>query len=194
MKSQIRIARTIAVATATAWLCACATTSPAPVESTAPARDGRVGAEDITGIEPAQARLVLAANEAFHPPLEEPSNAMPTYPQALLAQQLPPQAICLQVSIGPDGAVMFSRPLKDRPGCDAPVDAAFDAAAAETVAGWRFDPAFKCVFADEATKLRDGPGCGDALMARQAVSLVYRFEFSQREGQGMVQTGSQAAP
>lgn len=189
MRSELRFARTIVVATVAAWLCACATTPPPAVEPLRSMRDGRVGAEDITGATPSQARLVLAANETFHPPLEEPSNALPAYPEALLSQQLPPQAVCLQVSIGPDGNVMFSRPVKDRPGCEAAVDAAFDAAAAQAVSAWRFDPAFRCVFADEATKRRDGPGCGEALMVRQAVSLVYRFEFVQRDARGSVRIG-----
>lgn len=189
MRSGMRSARTLVITAAIAGLGACATTRPAAVEPAPPIRDGRVGAEDITGASPSQARLVLAANEAFHPPLDEPSNVLPSYPEALLAQQLPPQAVCLQVSIGADGNVMFSRPVRDRPGCEAAVDAAFDAAAAQAVSGWRFDPAFKCVFADEATKLRDGPGCADTLMVKQAVSLVYRFEFEQHDARGSVRIG-----
>lgn len=166
----------------------CATSVPVANAPSA-ARDGRVGAEDITHADIAQPRLVLAANEAFHEALPEPSNALPVYPAALLAQQLPPQAVCLHVAVAEDGRVLFARPLRDRAGCTAPVDAAFDAAASEAVHGWRFDPAFKCVFEDEATKRRDGPGCADTLAVRQAVSLAYRFEFRQENGRGAVEVG-----
>lgn len=170
-------------------LAGCATSSPV---ATAPetARDGRVGAEDITHADLAQPRLVLASNEAFHEALPEPSNALPAYPPALLAQQLPPRSVCLHVAVGEDGRVLFARPLRDRPGCERLPEPAFDAAAIEAVNGWRFDPAFKCVFADEATKRRDGPGCADTLAVRQAVSLAYRFEFRQEDGRGTVEIGA----
>lgn len=171
-----------------AALVGCATSVPvatAPPET----RDGRVGAEDITHADIAQPRLVLAANEAFHEALPEPANALPLYPPALLARQLPPQTVCVHVAVGEDGRVLFARPLRNRPGCDVPSEAAFDAAAVEAVNAWRFDPAFKCVFADEATKRRDGPGCADTLAVRQAVSLAYRFEFRQENGRGAVEVG-----
>lgn len=179
---------------AVAVLVGCATS--APVATTAPAagRDGRVGAEDITHADATQPRLAMAANEAFHEALPEPANALPVYPPALLARQLPPQAVCMHVAVGEDGGVLFARPLRDRPGCEASRDPAFDAAAVEAVSAWRFDPAFKCVFADEATKRREGPGCADTLAVPQAVSLVYRFEFRQVGGLGTVELGADATP
>lgn len=181
-----------------AMLCAailtgCATPAPLAIVPEA-VRDGRVGAEDITHADLAQPRLVLAAHEAFHEALPEPSNPLPAYPPALLAQQLPPRSVCVHVAVGGDGRVLFARPLRDRRGCEAPMEPAFEAAAIEAVNAWRFDPAFKCVFADEATKRRDGPGCADALAVRQAVSLAYRFEFHQENGRGAVQMAPGAAP
>lgn len=171
----------------------CATRAPGPTPSMA-VRDGRVGAEDITHADVVQPRLALAANEAFHDALPEPSNALPAYPPALFARQLPPQTVCLHVAVGADGDVLFARPLRDRPGCTVAPDPAFDAAAINAVNAWRFDPAFKCVFADEATKRRDGPGCADALAERQAVSLAYRFEFRQENGRGAVEVGTGTSP
>ncbi|GHA68782.1 hypothetical protein [Cognatilysobacter bugurensis] len=183
----------LAVAAVAAVIGGCASRQPV---ATAPAevRDGRVGAEDITHADVGQPRLALASNEAFHEALPEPSNALPAYPGALLAQQLPPQTVCVHVAVDGDGRVMFARPLRDRAGCTAAADAAFDAAAVEAVNAWRFDPAFKCVFADEATKRRDGPGCADTLAVRQPVSLVYRFEFRQENGRGAVAIDASAAP
>lgn len=180
----------IAAIAVVAVLSACSTrpVAPAAVLDT-PARSGHVGAQDITHAGTPKARIALAANEAFHMPLDMTGNPLPAYPEALLAQRLPPRAVCLQVGIGTDGRVMFSQPLHDRPGCAAPVDPAFYAAAEQAVATWRFDPAFKCVFADEATKLRDGPGCSDDMMVAQAVSLAYRFEFRQQDGRGSVEIG-----
>jgi hypothetical protein len=51
---------------------------------------------------------------------------------------------------------------------------------------WRFDPAFRCVFPEG---VRPAPGvCSGTGVEEipQAVSLVYRFVFEQRDGRGNV--------
>ena len=166
-------------------LAGCSTT-PVADTSTAPPRKGEVGVEDLTATLAPSARITLADNENFLPPLPEPGNPSPAYPSELLARRLPPQTVCLRVSISEDGAVTSSAPLVQPPDCAEPDSAAqpFLAVAQSTVAGWRYDPAVRCVF--EHGPKPDYPTCVDARETPQAVSLTYRFVFEQQDGRGSV--------
>lgn len=164
----------------------CASTAPeTTVESI---RSGEVGVTDITRRVAFPARVQLAGNEAFQMPQAAPGNALPTYPESLLRQGLPPQAVCLRVSIDRDGGVMGSAPIEATPECPAPgiVDPQFFAAAKDVVANWRFDPAARCTFSDSRSADADAGDCTGADKVAQAVSLAYRFVFEQHEGRGSV--------
>lgn len=168
---------------------ACATVAPAP-EAT---RSGEVGVRGISLTAAAGNRLAVADNEDFQMPLAEAGNGLPDYPAQLLSQRLPPQALCLQVGIDAAGAVMGTWPITDKP--DMPdcaggdVDRAFFDAAVRAVTGWRFDPAFRCVYPDKATKENHPHDCRGGQEIAQPVSLAYRFVFEQRDGRGSVRLG-----
>lgn len=150
---------------------------------------GQVAARSIDKlVEPTQ-RLQLAANESFEMPLAERGNALPRYPEALLARRLPPQAVCLNVAIDASGAVSGSSPLTQPPRCAGPdaIDPAFYEAAAQAVRQWRFDPAFRCVY--PGTKPVGEQGCVTGREVPQAISLAYLFVFEQRDGRGVVRLG-----
>lgn len=165
----------------------CATTPlPANVEVASPS--GQVGMRDISAVIAPTTRMQLADNESFLMPLDDSANATPAYPDALLAQRLPAQIVCMRVSVDRDGAVTSSAPLVKMPECPGPelVDAAFFGAAARAVAGWRFDPALRCVFPDAKTKENTIASCGGFQAIPEAVSLTYRFVFEQKDGRGSV--------
>lgn len=172
----------------------CATTQP--VVDGDVSRSGQVGVRDITEHVPVAARMELADNESFLMPLDDRDNAMPVYPASLLARQLPPQALCLRVSIDADGGVMSSAPIvkgaaaegADCSSVDA-TDAAFFEAAQAVVAGWRFDPALRCVFPDAKAKANVEASCSGGQEVPVPVSLAYRFVFEQHDGRGSVRIG-----
>jgi hypothetical protein len=164
--------------------CTSALKEPAP----ASVRNGEVGVEDLTATIASSARIALAGNENFLPPLAEPDNRPPVYPAELLAQRLPPQAVCLRVSVSEEGEVSSSSPFVRPPDCAA-LDAAaqlFLGAAQIAVSAWRYDPAVRCVF--ERGPRPDYPTCVGARETPQAVSLTYRFVFEQQNGHGSVRT------
>ena len=167
-------------------LAACAS---APRQVAMPAPTGAVGVRSIDKRLVAAERLALAANETFQMPLAEAGNAAPEYPQALLAQRLPPQTVCLSVAIGADGAVAGSRALAAGEGCPAqtPADPRLFDAARAAVARWRFDPAFRCVY--PGAKPADEQGCVSGREEAVAVSLAYSFVFEQKDGRGTVRMG-----
>lgn len=122
-------------------------------------------------------------------PLGERDNAVPDYPTALLAQRLPPRVVCLRVSIGEDGGVIGTAPVEQPPRCPSAADVApaFFDVSVQAATSWRFNPAFRCIYPDAASVQ---PGCASGMpQEKQAVSLVYRFVFEQRDGQGAVQVG-----
>lgn len=167
-------------------LAACATT---PVDVVPAAqRNGDVGVEDLTATIAPASRIELAQHENFLPPLPAPDNPAPVYPPDQLARRLPPQAVCLRVSVDEDGRVASSAPLVSPPDCvEAGVDAQpFLAAARAAVSAWQYDPAVRCVF-EQAPK-PDYPTCVGARETPQAVSLTYRFVFEQQDGRGTVRT------
>lgn len=164
-------------------IAACSTT-PGPVQ--VEVAHGAVGVQDLTAQVAPAARIELADNENFLPPLPEPGNAVPAYPPELLERRLPPQAVCLRVSISETGTVTEAAPFVRLPDCTEPGAGAgpFVVAARDTVAGWRYDPAVRCVF--EHAPRPDYPTCVDARETPQAVSLTYRFVFEQQDGRGTV--------
>lgn len=170
-------------------LAGCAT---APAEKAAPdTRGGQVGMREVTAGVPGEARLVLAQNETFAPPLPAPDNALPVYPAALLAQRLAPRAVCVQVGVGEDGSIIGtavappSADCPDMPGED--LQPFFEAAAA-AAGTWRFEPAFRCVF-DHVPGPDEACGNDGTQEIPQAVSLVFRFVFEQVDGRGTVRVG-----
>lgn len=166
-------------------LAGCAT-PPAKAPPPEPRRSGDVAVRPLLKVAGAQ-RLELPANEVFNAPLAESANAVPAYPSALLAQRLPPQVVCLRVSIGEQGGVIGTAPIARPPQCPSAgeIAPAFADAAAVAASGWRFDPAFRCIYPD-ADSVQ--PGCAPGMpRVKQPVSLVYRFVFEQHDGRGSVQ-------
>ena len=174
----------IVVAISVLVLAGCTSAPKEPVPASV--RNGEVGVEEPTATVASSARITLADNENFLPPLAEPGNRPPVYPAELLAQRLPLQAVCLRVSVSEEGEVSSSSPFVRPPDCAA-LDAAaqpFLVAAQVAVSAWRYDPAVRCVF--ERGPRPDYPTCVDARETPQAVSLTYRFVFEQQNGHGSV--------
>ncbi len=178
---KLRIASIMAL---TAAVAACSAPTRAPLEDP---REGQVGFAEVDSAVPTEARLVLADNESFQPPLPDTGNAAPEYPADLLARRLPPQAVCVRLSIDEHGAVVDTAPVDQGPDCAVGMDmeSAFYAAAVDAAMRWRFEPAFRCVFPEGSVP---DMGCGFAGTQEvpQAVSLVYRFVFEQVDGEGRV--------
>lgn len=176
-----RLAIPVALA---ALVCACAAPVRAPSD---PLPTGQVGFAEVDSAVPSETRLVLADNESFQPPLPDAGNAAPDYPATLLERRLPPQTVCLRLSIDEHGAVTDTAPVDQGPDCNTGMDleSAFYAAAADAVMHWRFEPAFRCIFPEDRTP---DTACGfeGTREVPQAVSLVYRFVFEQVEGHGRV--------
>jgi hypothetical protein len=170
-----------------ALLAGCATQPPVTVDDDA-SRSGQVGMREISSAIAQPSRMILADNESFLVPIEDDANASPRYPDALLARQLPAQAVCVRVAVGEEGKVMSSAPVVQAPECPAPgeVDAAFFAAVAAAVAQWRYEPGLRCVFPDARTKDNTFGSCGGYTEVPEAVSLTYRFVFEQKDGRGSV--------
>lgn len=177
--------RTTGMVAALALALAACATAPSADRAAGPVRIGQVGVEDLSAAVAASARMELGDDEHFLPPLPEPDNPLPAYPAELLAQRLPPQAVCLRVSISEAGWVVLSAPLQLPPDCELQgVPVQFVAAAQAAVAGWRFDPALRCVF--KPGERPEHRTCVGAQEIPQAVSLTYRFVFEQQDGRGAV--------
>jgi hypothetical protein len=144
---------------------------------------------EVDSAVPRESRLTLSQNERFNRPLPAADNAIPVYPEALLAKRLPPQALCLRVSIDEAGAVSDSVPIATGPDCPEIEQVApdFYEAANTATRTWRFDPAFRCVYPEGTTPDPQGGCWGEgAREVPQAVSLAYRFVFEQVDGRGSV--------
>ena len=172
------------LAALTIGLTACITPTRAPLDDP---REGQVGFAEVDSAVPSDIRLVLADNERYQPPLPDAANPAPEYPAHLLAHHLPPQAVCVRLSIDEYGAVTATAPVDQGPDCTLGMDveSAFYAAAVAAVMQWRFEPAFRCVFPEGSAP---DMGCGfiDTQEVPQAVSLTYRFVFEQVDGKGQV--------
>lgn len=152
-----------------------------------PPLQGQVGVSEVDAAVPKAQRMTLADNESFQQPLPRADNPLPDYPSDQLPLRLPPQVVCVRVSIDEAGAVSATAPVGSGPDCppEQGVPAAFHEAAADAALRWRYEPAFRCVFPEGTTP--DPSGCiGEIEQRPQAVSLVYRFVFEQSEGQGQV--------
>lgn len=168
---------------ATLLLAACAST-PGPVPI------GRVGHADVSAsLARAEDRLELESNESFLMPLEDLSNAVPTYPSELLPLALPPRIVCLQVDIGEDGMVDAAQPTSSGDTCPGGAEPAFVEAARAAVLTWRFDPALRCVFPDVATRELAHQSCAGGEEHPQAIRIAYRFVFESLDGRGSVRVG-----
>lgn len=159
--------------------------------SPAQARDDgetNVAVDEVSAAAPD--RIVLGENERFQPPLPLSGNPMPEYPAALIERALPPQTVCVQVSVDVEGKSTGANPVSQGPDCPAPGNAetAFFEAAAAATASWKFEPAFRCVF-DYKPKPKEVCGGEDTHEEPQAVSVVYRFTFEQTNGLGAVRLG-----
>ena len=135
-----------------------------------------------------QQELALKDNETFQRPMPMPGNVLPAYPETMLAHLLPPQTVCVRVTIDEKGKVGATAPIGAGPDCPTPQNApaAFYEAAEAAAKAWSFDPAFKCVY---PKRVKPNPsGCfGDNVEeVPTAVSLVYRFVFEQSEGKPAV--------
>ena len=178
MNRHIRIGLAMAV-----LLPACSAPSPRP----AAPPEGQVGYTLANSAIQAGARLQLADNESFQPPLPKTDNAPPRYPVELLAQDLPSQAICLRLAIDEKGHVVNAVPVDQGSDCSGAVsvDPAFHAAAITATSRWQFDPAFRCVFPEGQTP-DSACGFNGSQEIPQSISLVFRFVFEQVSGQGQV--------
>ena len=165
----------------------------APKEQAAPdPLSGQVGMREVTAGIPGEARLVLAQNETYAPPLPAADNALPVYPEELLAQRMQPRAVCVQVGIGEDGSVIGTAPAPASADCPSLLGddlTPFFASASEVAMTWRFEPAFRCVF-DHTPAPDEACGNDGTQEIPQAVSLVYRFVFEQIDGRGTVRVGN----
>lgn len=155
---------------------------------TALAEEPAVAVDEVSAAEPD--RIVLGENERFQPPLPLASNPMPEYPASMVERALPPQTVCVSISVDEEGKATSALPVAQGPDCPAPGNAetAFFESVAATVQQWRFDPAFRCVF-DYKPKPKELCGGEDTHEVPQAVSVVYRFTFELRDGLGAVRMG-----
>jgi hypothetical protein len=170
--------------------------APPRPDARAPAawRTGVVDAGEITDELHQDDRLALADNELFFPPLDDESNAVPAYPRALLGKDVAPRTLCMKVAIDERGKVIGASPVTQAPECpDARrIEPEFVGETERAVLAWRFLPAFRCVSSikDEEHMFDE---CADehrnddrVRTIRQAVSLIYRFSFTQKDGRGTV--------
>lgn len=143
---------------------------------------------EVDAAAPASQRMALAENETFQNPFPMADNAMPEYPENMLPHNLPPQAVCVRVTISEEGSVSGTAPIGAGPDCPAESNAAaaFYDAAQKAAQTWKFEPAFRCIY-PKGTK-PDRRGCfGDKVKeVPEAVSLVYRFVFENTGGNGAV--------
>lgn len=148
---------------------------------------GRVGMREISHAVAGE-RLVLAENETFLEPLEDDSNPLPVYPEDLLSHRLPPQLVCLRVSIDENGTVMTAVPFVQLPDCPeaGAMGVSFYGAAIRAAEKWRYEPALRCVFPDVRTKEATYGSCGGYAQFPQPISLTYRFMFEQEDGRSKV--------
>jgi hypothetical protein len=131
--------------------------------------------------------MELASNERFEFPLPHPDNELPIYPEALLAQQLPPQPFCVAVSIGEAGEVFRIDAMETGEDCAASAEAPAEMRQAvfDAVGFWRFEAAFRCVYPEgvQPSNLACMPP-GEEVPT--AIRMPYRFVFVQRDGKGFV--------
>lgn len=159
-------------------LAACTANPPRPA--------GQVGMSllDVPG----EQRMQLGRNERFALPLPDQANALPTYPEKLLAEHLSRQVVCVGLNVDEHGQAVAAEPIHDIDDCppaDRLRDELFDAVR-RTLLGWHFEPAFRCVYPAGVTPSELGCMTPPAEEVAVAVRMPYRFEFEQRDGIGSV--------
>ena len=133
-----------------------------------------------------------AADETYDYPFPFHENAPPTYPDALLAKQLPPVSVRVRLIVDESGSVTESAPLDSA----TPADPAFFGAIQTAVRDWQFTPLVR-ITAGTGKTVIIFPG-GRATYTGKATALPfhqdYEFTFTQRDGQGFVSTQAPAQP
>lgn len=164
----------------------CASTPRSLPVDVEPARSGAVGAREISDTVSSTPRMALSPGETFFMPRANAGNALPVYPHDLLARRLPPQSLCLRISLDEQGVVLATAPIEQPPECPAGAaqEPQFLAAAVRAARGWQFDPGVRCEYRDTAARISGD--CSGGRETAQAVSLAYRFVFEQHEGRGSV--------
>ncbi len=153
----------------------CASHRPTVVEPS-----GLVGMEMI--IPDSGSRYQMRTDQAFLMPEFAGTPALPTYPEALLAQRVPAQRVCVEVHIDKGGAVTASRALIDAAGCastDAPYVGLFHESVVAATLGWQFLAAAVCTFPEgvEPNQRCDGDGVMvEAVPVRLAFAFVFRID------------------
>ncbi|WP_342316799.1 hypothetical protein [Lysobacter sp. FW306-1B-D06B] len=157
--------------------CACAAVAHAQTGAAAAPAAGTATADN---------RMVLADNESFLMPLDDMKNARPSYPETLLASNLPPRTVCLMVGINEKGAVTVVAKAQPSPYCATDAEREFVAASETAARTWKFDPALRCVFRNAKDKERAHASCDGGKGVPQAVTLTYRIRFEQVDGKPQV--------
>ncbi|MDC7805575.1 hypothetical protein PQS31_01855 [Luteimonas sp BLCC-B24] len=123
----------------------------------------------------------------LHPNLEA-DVALPVYPEALLAQRLPPATVCVDVVVDAAGQVTAVAPRQDGDCAAASTgDTAVLLEAVRTaVAGWRYAPALLCE-APVGYTGDDACTAEGVVETPTAVRLSYAFRFSQTAGRPEVE-------
>lgn len=177
----IRFALCIALALV---LAGCASTPPTQTESPPDSTSLR-GEVSGAPIEPAvEDRYQGKADVRFDQPFPFPENAVPSYPEALLAARLPPITLTVRLIISEAGTVSKISPLT----AVAPEQEAFLASLQTTLLSWQFLP---------LVEISEGPGqtmiTAHGINYRydgQAKALPfhqdYAFVFRQQDGKGSV--------
>lgn len=129
-------------------------------------------------------RYVLAKNQKFVLG-EALSQGLPVYPAKLLSRRLPPQEVCLELTMDATGAVVASRSLYGSLTCPAagnPVLRSFEDAARQAVAQWRFAPAKLCTYPAGVDAQDADNDCRGARVDYLPVKLAFDFQFVERHG------------
>ena len=135
------------------------------------------------------ARMRLEDNQVVIPGELTNPDVMPAYPERLLPLRLPDQTVCVSFVVNTDGSVSNITPVYGVEGCPgsaADTHPEFVVATVDAVSRWDFFSYIRCTFppgTPDAQKC-NGPG---AISEQVAVTLVYRFLFSFRNGVSTVQ-------
>lgn len=143
---------------------------------------GQVGLEMIvpTGV----LRHEMREDQLFLAPEFVSEPQLPEYPAHLLLQDLPEQAVCLEIDIDAGGEVCATRELTDITGCTAAhgrPDRAFHDAAVAAAVRWRFLAAAICTFPAGAEK-NDACQGQRVTMDPVEVRLAFVFRFRAEPG------------
>jgi hypothetical protein len=141
----------------------------------------------------------LEPNQDFWSPSLISDKPLPTYPDDLLPQQLPPQEAVVRIFIGESGEILAVIPGPTGGAAAGPYHSMFVEAAQAAVRQWRFTPARLRSFGPGEDV--DGDGRPDSQVLTgdtpTKVFLDFKFVFEIREGKGIVKqvTGSgQSSP